>query len=200
MLNSCLPTDMFFTPLTSQNIVEPESIQGPPNSLPVVADQHAVLHRSDVLAAAVWRFEVYSEGFEFALRVEGLGLEGVRFHSAFDPLARHAGRVLSNFEDFDQLAGAFRVGVEFSDGSVSENHVRTSRGGPEIQMTGSSSSTGNGYGKCQNGVWVPQLPPPGEFKIHLAWPNGGLDECSATFDADELIAKSKDAIPLLSYD
>ena len=191
---------MFFTPLTPQNIVEPDNVQGPPDMLPGVSLQRGVLHSTDTLGVVVYRFEVYDEGFVFELLVEGLGLEGVKFHSAFDPLAKHARRVLTNFEDFDQLAGTFRVGVEFSDGSASENHQRPERGRPELNMTGAGSSTGNRYGKCRTGVWVPRLPSPGDFRIHVAWPNGGLEERVGTFDADELISKASEAIPLLSYD
>ncbi len=192
----------FFVPLTSDNIFDPDGPEpppeshSPPNMLPGLSDQRAILYRSDSLVVAAYRFEAFPEGFNFTIHVEGRGFPFGRFTFIFRP---GTGWPIDDSDDFlfDKPEDTFRVGLGFSDGTASDYLVDLDRGGPRIYRNGCSGSSGEDLGKCVGGFWVPQLPAAGEFTLHVEWPSVGLEECTATFDADDIVAKSANALPLL---
>ena len=159
-----------------------------------MSQQRAVLYRSDVLVAAVHRFEVFPDSFRFTIRLEGRGFGFNRFTFIFDPGAGWPEEDLNGADPFGQPEDLCRVGLEFSDGTRSEYLVGEERDGPELQRRGGS---GSGQGSTTS-FWLKALPPPGEFKIFLVWPSAGIEECSATLDADELRSKAQDAQFLLA--
>ncbi len=198
----------FFVPLTEDNIVDPDSatdcdpsreFTGRPDMMPGVSAQRAVLHRSDTLVVAAFRFEAYPTGFAFTIHAEGTGYGYGRFHFIFSlaPGGYMGAPTISEENGPVQLDDIFRVGLEFSDDTASDYLVNLDRGGPQIQSTGCSGSGGGKWGKCIGGFWVPRVPPPGEFTLHTALPVVGMEESSATFNADDIIEKSAHALPLL---
>ncbi len=184
----------FFTPRTVDNAVEPD---GPFDSLPCMipgaSTQRAVLFRSDVLVVAVHRLEVYPDSFTFTVRAEGRGFGFGRFSMPFTPWVGWPPEDLGA-NKYDQPEDVLRIGIEFSDGRASEFLIPNDSG-PAVEQQGCSGSRGS----CTGGFWVRELPPPGEFSIYTEWPSIGIDECSAAFDADELVERSKEAELLLEY-
>lgn len=196
---------MFFTRLTTETIVDATSYQLPPRALGGVSQQRSFLHQSDNLAAAVYRFEVVPEGFVFLVQTQWRNFDSNKSPLAFRPREPRDQDFVADEGDFSHLSqetmdDVFRIGLEFGDGTRSEYLVDDGRTGPKIHFHGSSSRTANRDGTCTASFWVPQLPPSGSLTVHGAWPNAGLEECSATFDADELITKANEAIPLIPYE
>ena len=194
---------MFFTRLTTETIVDATSYQLPPRALGGVSQQRSFLHQSDNLAAAVYRFEVVPDGFVFSVQTQWRNLDSNRSPLAFRPREPRSQDFVADEGDFSHLSqetmdDVFRIGLEFNDGTRSEYLVEEGRTGPQIYFYGSSSRTATNDGTCSASFWVPRLPSPGPLEVYGAWPSAGLEECSTTFDADELIAKANEAIPLLS--
>lgn len=167
----------------------------PPAALPGQSTQRALLHQTESLGVGIFRFEVFSNGFSFAVRVEGNGHGRGRFHFLFDPTASWFDNEPGADPDpYDQPDQQFRLGLEFSDGSRWQNYTDSGSQGLDAFVIGASGhSTG-----CTTLFWVPALPTAGSFHIHGLWPSVGMDECTATFDADEIRALAGSGLPLLA--
>lgn len=184
----------FFGPMDDPPFVPDGSFDLPQSTVPGQSSQRAILYQSPTLGVGVYRFESYSSGFSFTLQVEGRGHGAGRFHFLFDPTDSWGAHGHSDDPDpYDRPDQQLRLGLEFADGTTWENYTR--RGGPALDVRvvgGGGSGTG-----CTHRFWVPQLPAPGEFVVHALWPSVDMDECSATFDADEVIEAASHELPLL---
>lgn len=164
--------------------------------IPGLSVQRAILFRTDTLVAAAFRFEAFPSGFKFTIHVEGNAFTQGQSHFVFSP---GTGWPDPHAPDHEKgLDDIFRVGLEFSDGTAADHVVDIDRGGLGIYSQGCSGSGGfTGWGRCTGKFWVPALPPPGEFTLHVQWPALGIDEHSTAFNADDIIDKSTQALPLL---
>jgi len=185
----------FFGPMDDPPFVPDGPFELPPATVPGQSSQRAILYRSESLGVGVFRIESFSTGFSFTLQVEGRGHGAGRFHFLFEPTDSWGAHGHSDDPDpYDRPNQQFRLGLEFADGTTWENFTESRGLGPDVRVVGGS---GSGTG-CTHRFWVPQLPPPGEFVVHALWPSVGMGECSATFDADEVIAAASDEWPLLA--
>ena len=184
----------FFTALTNENIWEPDRLHEHGGSfLPGLSTQRAFLSKEPTLVVAAYRFEAYPSGIQFSVHVEGHGFTQGRFHFICSPGSGW-------HDDDDKLFGTpediFRVGIAFSDGRRWQNLIEPGDDTINARTGGGSGWHGSNHGASTMKLWIGELPPPGIFTIHAAWPSVGLEECSAEFDADELLASASEAIPL----
>lgn len=185
----------FFTALTNENIWEPDGLHEHGGSfLPGLSTQRAFLSKEPTLVVTASKFEAYPSGIQFSLHVEGRGFSPGRFHFICSPSNvwpddRYQHR-------FDTPEDTFRVGIEFSDGRRWQNLIEPDDNTINARIGGESGWHGPVHGASTTKFWIGELPPPGILSIHAAWPSVGLEECSAEFDADELLASASEAIPL----
>lgn len=186
----------FFAPLTEDRIVEPDGPRELPSPMiPGLSQQRAVLYRRDDLVVAAYRFEVVPEGFHFTIQLEGRGFGHGRFHFIFTPGPGWPPEDPIDENLYDEVDDMFRLGLSFSDRTTSEYLVESDRDGPTIETAGCTGSPGSVEGR----FWIPELPPPGEFTLHITWPSAGIEETSTTFNADEIRERAKEAELLLSH-
>ena len=184
----------FFTALTNENIWEPDELYKHGGSfLPGLSTQRAFLSKEPTLAVAAYRFEAYPSGIQFSVHVEGHGFTHGRFNFICSP-----GNTWHDDDDprFDTPEDIFRVGIAFSDGRRWQNLIEPDDNAIDARNGGGSAWHRPLHGASTTEFWIGELPPPGILSIHAAWPSVGLEECSAEFDADELLASASEAIPL----
>lgn len=163
-------------------------LKPPYNEVPVAAPVEAMLAHTDQLALFVTEFLVFSTGLTFALE-----------------LAQHPAsadeHVLEAWLSPPHLAGRDRpfFGVEYADGrytvhdswagndpaaaTLAEIARRRGDRWPILRPTG-----GRGQICRYQVTWfLCPLPPPGDVRLHLAWPSQHLQESSAVIDADEIL-------------
>ena len=184
----------FFTALTNENIWEPDGLYKHGGSfLPGLSTQRAFLSKEPTLVVTASKFEAYPSGIQFSVHVEGHGFVPGRFGFICSP-----GNTWHDDDDprFDTPEDIFRVGIEFSDGRRWQNLIEPDDNTINAQIGGGRSWHGPLHGASTTKFWIGELPPPGILSIHAAWPSVGLEECSAEFDADELLESASEAIPL----
>ena len=184
----------FFTALTNENIWEPDGLYKHGGSfLPGLSTQRAFLSKEPTLVVTASKFEAYPSGIQFSVHVEGHGFVPGRFGFICSP-----GNTWHDDDDprFDTPEDIFRVGIAFSDGRRWQNLIEPGDNAIDARTGGGSGWHGSNHGASTTKFWIGELPPPGILSIYAAWPSVGLEECSAEFDADELLASASEAIPL----
>ncbi len=181
----------FFTTLTNENIWEPDGPHKHGGSfLPGLSTQRVFLSKEPSLVVAASNFEAYPSGIQFSVHVEGIGFTHGRFSFICSPGHDDDDPRFNTPEDI------FRVGIEFSDGRRWQNLIEPGDNSINARTGGGGGWHGGNHGACTTKFWIGELPPPGTLRIYAAWPSVGLEECSANFDADELLKSASEAAPL----
>ena len=156
-------------------------MSAPDNEVPVALPVNVVLARTDDVAVALLRLEVYSTGLEFCLAAR------VRADAALrNPLAELMwGRPRAH--------GRFLLGVEFADGRRASSLAQ--RGGHQEVVLGPRGASG-GRLRLDQCWWLAPLPPEGPMRFVVRSDELGIEETSVELDGADVRAAAAGVVEL----
>jgi hypothetical protein len=161
-------------------------VQAPENELPVALPQNLLLARTDDVAVALIRLQVYTTGVAFELAVRMRPSARPRFPHSLDELVWRHGPAGSRF----------LLGVEFADGRRASSLPGVD-GGDVVFHPGGGSG---GEVAVEQSWWLSPLPPEGPLRVVVRCAELGIPEASVVLDGTAIRRAADDVMTLWPWE